>query len=151
MKIRKSGKQIDENVLKKFEIELEKSLPSEYREFLLEHNICSVRPNGFHIKHVSEISQEDEPDDMLGCFLGFDDSELKESTLSWALSVYKDRIPKDYIPINFDYGGNVICIGINGFDRGKIFFWDHEREGELDNMLCIADSFESFINSLSEL
>ena len=52
-------------------------------------------------------------------------------------------------------GGNQICIAVTGEDKGKLFFWDHENERDLDknpndfgNVYLIANSFEEFVESL---
>lgn len=52
-----------------------------------------------------------------------------------------------------DEGGNAICLWLTGQDRGRIYFWDLEREGEGPEAAItpIAPSFGAFCAGLFEL
>jgi hypothetical protein len=71
---------------------------------------------------------------------------------------HDDRVPKNLLPIASDWSGNLICLSINGDDFGKIYFWSHEEEGELEsgkspdyhNVYFVSNSFTEFINGLYE-
>jgi cell wall assembly regulator SMI1 len=51
------------------------------------------------------------------------------------------------LPIAADGAGNPICIGVADAIYGKIFIWWHEEENDLT---CLADDFDSFLNSLRD-
>ncbi|WP_236347706.1 SMI1/KNR4 family protein, partial [Paenibacillus plantiphilus] len=65
------------------------------------------------------------------------------------LDIFKGRIPKGFIPIGDDPGGNMICLGMDGKYRERIYFWDHEEECEdMSNMYFLADDIYEFLNRL---
>lgn len=88
-------------------------------------------------------------------FLGTDETE--SNNLIEYLKIYKHRIPHNFFPIASDPGDNLICISVDGSDRGKIYFWDYEQENEsadapdYSNVILISDDFAEFINHLHEI
>jgi hypothetical protein len=73
-------------------------------------------------------------------------------------------LPPALIPIGYNVFGDYICLCISGRQKGKIFFWDHERGPEPDlplgthgkinggylekhfrNVHLIAKSYDDFI------
>jgi hypothetical protein len=130
-------------------VEVEKvlnfSLPIQYRSFLLKQNGGHPQPNKFNIEGDPEnISRVD----------GFNyikNGDFLDLLNTW--EVYQGRIPKEFISIAFDPGGNQICIGVSNPYYGQIYFWDHEEEGDeettYDNLYLIAESFDKFMNNLS--
>jgi hypothetical protein len=54
--------------------------------------------------------------------------------------------------------GNAICLGVTGRWRGKVYFWDHDSEPDLDewdgsvdtaeNITLLAHSFTDFVARL---
>jgi hypothetical protein len=72
--------------------------------------------------------------------------------LDAAVAHYRGRIPAWLLPIAADEGGNAICVGLRGEGRGRIYFWDHEREGEGEDpemaVTAIAPSFSVFCDGL---
>ncbi len=73
------------------------------------------------------------------------------------IEIYRGRLPSRFIPIGADASGNALCISITGADRGKIYFWTHEKEADpdkgespdtVDNIMLVADSFDAFIAGL---
>jgi anti-sigma B factor antagonist len=79
-------------------------------------------------------------------------------SLSYRRRFMGDRIPKSLICIMNDPSGNLICLGVTGRDRGRVYFWDHEGEpdedswdGEVEsagNIKLIAGSFTEFLTGL---
>jgi hypothetical protein len=124
-------------------------LPAEYKQFLLKSNggmpthDCFVIP-GFH-GHGSSLNS----------FYGIHD-DAPHHQLDRALKTYQDRVPDDLIPIAYDAGGNVICIGWTGERLGKIYFWDHEDEIDEEgcfrqdyrNVFLVANSLQEFLDNL---
>ena len=79
-------------------------------------------------------------------------------SLAWAQNCYAGRIPDVLLWIMDDPFGNAICLGLRGPHRGRIYFWDHEREpdprcwnGQVEtagNLTLIANSFTEFVAGL---
>lgn len=141
------------------EQELGMSLPTDYRRFLLMFNGGQPEPSGFYFegKPAGYGSMFEGPrryDSECEHFFGFNDVTWK--SLRWNRAVLADRMPPELLPIGDAIGGNVICLGIAGPNRGKIFFWEHEEEvdeGEVagyQNVYDVAESFDAFLNSLQE-
>jgi hypothetical protein len=90
----------------------------------------------------------------------------EDSTVHWFLSLYdgeysnlerrirslNERIPPDTLPIANDSFGNAILLGLHGDRRGKVYFWDHEKEPDSQpdwsNVSLVADSFDAFMRGL---
>jgi hypothetical protein len=87
-------------------------------------------------------------------------------SLEKAIAAFYDRIPVALIPIGDD-SGNKICLGIQGDEYGKIFYWGYQteiddedyleehgtplpKELKYQNVYLIADSFEDFIRRLEK-
>jgi hypothetical protein len=74
-------------------------------------------------------------------------------------------MPHTIIPIASDGGGDQICLGVSGSERGQVYYWDHHNEwdeedyeedwGEpmppeekFSNLTLVAGSFEEFLSRL---
>lgn len=133
-----------------FEVRSRIALPKEYKEFLLHANGGAPVPDGFDVpgwRHVNSC---------VARFYGIHNGEY--SNLEKECEQFTDRLPPGIIPIADDQGGNLICLGIQGKRRGKIYFWDHEDEfddhgeGRQDygNVYLLADSLDEFLSKLYE-
>jgi hypothetical protein len=76
-------------------------------------------------------------------------------TLARVIENYKDRVPLDMLPIGSDPAGNLFLMGVStGECYGKIYFWDHEQEADLEpqpyfeNIHYVSPSFADFLASL---
>ena len=79
-------------------------------------------------------------------------------SLSYNRKFIGDRIPKSLIWIMEDPGGNLICLGGSGPDRGRVYYWDHECEPDRNewdgrvetagNIDLITGSFAEFLSGL---
>jgi len=147
-KITESSEKLNPSVIANLENELGISLPNQYRRFLLEHNGGRPSADCFDFKGGTTGSCVD-------WFLGIHNKP--HNNLLRYLETYKDRIPQNFFPIAHDPGGNLIAISVAGFDRGRVYFWDHEQEKEegetpdYSNVVPIADSFDEFIGKLYEM
>ena len=134
--------------LEAFEKLLGSSLPKDYRQFLIQHNGGKPTPSYFLIS-------DKKGNDAIDHFYGLHDGP-RYARLDNAFEVYKGRIPGCLLKIADDPLGNAICIGIKGKYRGKIYFWDHELEGNIWQQLLgrhitlVSDSFRNFLDSLFE-
>ena len=142
------GAKLEDETLKLLESFIGVGLPKKYRLFMSEYNGGCPEPSSFYFADGDEGSS-------INCFFGIN----RGNSNDWVrcFKVYLGRIPEDTLPIAADAFGNLICIGIKGKVREKIFFWDHELEksdGELpdySNMKLIANNFEVFLSGLYEL
>jgi SMI1-KNR4 cell-wall len=139
---------ISEKEILNTEEEIGKSLPDDYKAFLLESNGGQPELKKFPI-------QNNENDDagILSWFLGICPGDYHD--LLTNVNRFSDRIPENLIPIARDPGGNLILMSLDGKDKGNVYFWAHEEEcdeGETpnyDNLYPVADSFKRLIESLS--
>lgn len=121
-------------------------LPTDYFKFLLNHNGGSPEPCLF----------TKNPD--LGFIvINWLNGLLEgENGLVWNIEIYDSRIPKRFLAIGDDPGGNQICLDVSSNStNGAVYFWNHEEEYEFDNeteilnnMSFLANSFERLIKSL---
>ena len=123
-------------------------LPAAFREFLLQRNGGRPVRDIFAFNDGKRLAEGG-----VDAFLGvgsFDES------IERYLDEYRGRIPEDLFPIAHDAGDNLILIGAEGANAGKVFFWHHELEADegepptYDNAFLIADTFEAFLASLHE-
>lgn len=136
----------DEAHVRALEARLGRSLPADYREFLLLHNGGRPRERVFEF-----VLRNGKPSDSaVDCFLALHDGA--STNLERNLEILQGRIPPDVLPIADDPFGNVVLIGLDGSVRGRIYFWDHEEEPDSQpdwsNIDLVADSFDSFMSVL---
>jgi hypothetical protein len=141
-----ANEKLDESTVSKLEDSLQIKLPLSYRKFLLEFNGGRPSARRFMFKGKTRGSSVDR-------FLGVHNKE--HNNLLDYLETYKERIPRNLFPIAHDPGDNLICISVEGADKGSIYFWDHDWEGndgasDYSNVILIADSFDQFIEGLHE-
>ncbi len=147
-------------------------LPESYRTFLLKYGAsCFAGSSENHpfIKFRSlnplPLSVSKDNKCLFSAFYGADTDSSDPYGLGVRIRYYQGRIPDSMIPIG-DSWGSQICLGINGSDTGKVFYWDERDEPEdeqtyledfgvpmpLDvkrqNIHLIADSFDDFLNRL---
>jgi hypothetical protein len=152
----KPGTPLTEAELVAFEKEIGTSLPDDYRAFLQAVNGGWV--GGALL--ISGTTSDGDPIDSdlhhIGGLRAEPHMDLRNQR-----ATYQDwlaRIPRDLIWIMDDSTGNAICLGIAGDARGQVYFWDHEREPDLDetdgtlegmgNISLLAHSFASFFSGL---
>jgi hypothetical protein len=143
----KYGKLVVER-LEEFEAKIGSRLPEDYREFLINHNGGKPMPCDFV---VTEKEGSDSLHVIYGIHCGPSYANLEEVN-----ALYSGRIPRSLITFAEDPFGNAICIGINGDNSGKVFFWDHELESDdevepdYENITLLAESFSEFLSGLYE-
>jgi len=80
--------------------------------------------------------------------------------------LYAGRMPETLLPIGEDGGGGLICLGVSGAERGKVYYWDHLDEPgtqeeyledfgkpmppeiRFQNVHLVAESFADFLHRL---
>ena len=133
------------NHLDRLEDSLGETLPTEYRAFLIENNGACLTPDEiiFPGKH--------EPYTLLDCMLGLHDAP---ESIDIVRKNVEFLIPEDALPIAEDHGGDLICIGLRGVHRGRIFYWQHDYsrpgvvDGDWHGMILLAESFNEFVASM---
>jgi hypothetical protein len=145
-----SNPPILESTLTKFENEIGVSLPSDYKEFLLQHNGGCPHPDYFPMQGPTpELSFGE-----LQFLFSFSPGDSLD--LRWNLKTYRQRVPSDLLPIGCDPGGNLLCIAISGEQRGAMYFWDHgfetavegKKPPDYSNVYFVAPSFTHLLESL---
>ena len=141
----------DEAHVTRLEVRLGCPLPEDYREFLLLYNGGRPEPGCF------QFAQRTGPytDSVIDWFLTLHENPYTYTNLERKLDVFADRIPPGTLPIANDPGGNCVLLGLNADIRGKVYFWDHDREParqpDWSNIDLIAEDFDTFMRKLIPL
>src|SRR5262249_51415156 len=143
-----------EEQIRAFEDEIGHTLPEDYRAFL---------------SRCSGGSGDGDFEDATGGTPGGGEDAIPLRTihggrgggadsLSYNREFIGDRIPRSLIWIMDDPGGNLICLGVSGPDRGRVYYWDHECEPGPDgwdgrvetaeNIHLITGSFAQFLGGI---
>ncbi|WP_289055996.1 SMI1/KNR4 family protein [Carboxylicivirga marina] len=135
---------LSKNDLTDFEAKLSISLPSDYRDFLIENNGGCPKPS------TNKIPETD-----VQCIYGIHEGDYWANLIEH-IDMFKERIPSNTIPIANDSGGNLFLLSLRQDSKGEVWFWDHEEEAEesgheyFENITKAADSFNNFIDNLYE-
>jgi hypothetical protein len=124
-----------------------RNLPNDYLEFVLKYGGFS----GGSYTYFPIEPYEGIEEGILDVFLG-----IKHPASSNLLGTYKDykgRVPSHLLPIADDPGCNLVCLSLDGPDKGHVYFWDMSQDSGEDppdtsNLHLIAKSFDEFIESL---
>ena len=158
----KKGNKLKEVDLKKFEEEIATTLPDEYRKFLLKNNGGYPSPGYTDIPKNEALGYPDDMRTNVEFLCGiFKDPSLAGITLAYFNDKYKiteQQMPDELLPIGGDIMVNLICIGLQGQYRNKVYYWDHdwaadpekEKQPFWKNVTEISESFNKFLESLRE-
>ena len=113
-----------------FEMGIAARLPDDYRDFLLVHNGGYPRQNGFA-----------DGKEVLSFFFGL---WQKHADLNYELLAHRDFIPPGTIPIAADPFGNLVLLEVTKPNRGRVWFWNHERSGTPKEAVSLLASSFSF-------
>jgi SMI1-KNR4 cell-wall len=144
-----SYKSITNNDILNAESQMGKSFPEQYKNFLLRNN--GGRPE---FQKFSGLGEDDGFFGILSWFFGLHPDDPNDLIAN--IERFSDRIPNNMIPIASDPGGNLVVLSVEGKDKGKVYFWDHEEEadeGEIptyDNLYLVANDFDDFLADLRE-
>lgn len=136
---------IDRARLEAFEARLGAVLPADYRQFLVTHNGGEFLPEEIVLPGQAEPFASTNP------MFGLHDGPL---SLEEIYENVESEIPGDVLAFGEDAGGNLLCIGIRGNHRGKVYFWDQnesspgEDEPGWSGMTLLAESFDEFVAAL---
>jgi hypothetical protein len=145
---------VTDNDVKKIEELIGHPLPLDYAQFLRE------QAGGFVSKSNAFLPLNDEPvREVFGEGFILDklnptrEPGFPHGELSNQIRTYSGRIPDETIPVASNAFGDNLLLGVGAANTGKVYLWDHEREGIVikspaDNTYLIADSFSEFLNAL---
>ena len=149
--LRSAREPASEDAVREAERQLEVSLPSEYRTFLM------MVPMGRKPEdNIFRTTAEDDPGVGVRSFfgVGLPEDPGQDIDLVRRYDFYRDRIPSWTVPIGEDDTGNLILISVRQDDEGSVWFWDHELEAEEGesaseaNLTFLADRFDEFLSRL---
>jgi hypothetical protein len=132
--------------IKDFETRNGLQLPQEVVEFLLAHNGGSF---GWDYPAYAIHGHPREEECLLQCFFCLSPGERTD--LERVYQVHKGRIPDELLAIASDPGNNLICVGLTGERKGKIYWWERTKERDrptYDNVFHLADSLKEFLDGL---
>lgn len=135
----------DENAVTALEARLGNRLPESYRAFLLQYNGGRPEPNLFKITEQRHGGVHT----FFGLLTRANDTDIDALRLQM-----KHRVPARCLPIALAEGGNLVLLSLRDFDRGAVYFWDHELEADEgeppteNNLFRVAGSFEQFWQEL---
>lgn len=123
------------------EQELEASLPSDYRSFLLEANGGIPFPESFAIPELGEEMT-------IETFFGLHNGPVHVN-LRHHISEWQALLP-ECLPIGYEQGGSPICLKIRGDSTGEVRLWDLQADKLLGKarpttFYRLASSFREFL------
>ncbi|MER3118196.1 SMI1/KNR4 family protein [Bacillus subtilis] len=132
------------NQIEYVEEKLKIKFPTDYREFIKDHNGCSpidkkvvlFQNSRETINNLLSIGDPTRPIDLLS-----------------TIDNVKDRLVDKIIPFATDAGGNLFCFDYRmSAQEPVIVFWDHEiaYEDKESSISYVCDSFTELINKLYE-
>lgn len=131
--------------IKKIEEKYKIQLPQDYVDFILTYQDKDLKYEYLYVPlECSPMTPEDGHQMVEYFFKG----ELKEE-IKDMYEIFRDNV----IPIAKAPFGNLICIGVKGEYKEKIYYWWHENEIDDDpdniraTLFLIANSFRDFILS----
>ncbi len=150
------------------------SLPEEYKDFAVEIGGCRlidaqdchgaafpwIDSVPHHISGGMHLSP-------LEILFGSEIACHEPDRLNWNIRTFLGCMPRSIVPIGSCGGNNLLCIGVNGISRGKVYYWDAEMEPlsesdyiadygtkppsnyEWSNVHLVAHSFRQFVSSIT--
>ncbi len=143
MKITDSYENISIVQIDLFEETYQVRIPQVYKDFLLRQNGGESKPDMFNywVEYIGKSGNG------IRRFLGIHESEFY--SLNYWFRTEKVWMIRDYFPIAHCGNGDDLVICVKGKNENKIFIWRHEFHAK-DNPVFVAESLESFLNSLHE-
>src|SRR5688572_8145958 len=118
--IKGSAIPVTAEVIQQIERKLGYDLPADYAEFLSTYGCHG--PDGYALFQYVDIYPKGSQG-ILNVFFGVDPGSADD--LLQNHEQYQGRIPSNLLPIADDPGGNIICICVQGENKGAVYFWDH--------------------------
>jgi SMI1-KNR4 cell-wall len=149
--------------LRQIEESIGGDLPSSLQLILLDYGAFRFQ------NEVMFVALESDPSITTSCLGVFFGAEVEgRRGLSYYIRMFKNRMPHTIIPIGNNLFGDKFCLGIQGNEQGKLYYWYHENEPDrqeywarhgqgvplsraflFQNVFLIANTFDEFICSLA--
>src|SRR3954466_11826651 len=121
--------------------ELEKiegiTLPADFRTFLQTYNGGRPTPDSFPFPPGTEGGGS-----LLNTFFHLGEGEGETNDLQTMCDRYRKRLPPTMMPIGRDAGNNIICLGVHGEPKGRVYFLDQMNPRPIFEL---APSFSAFL------
>ena len=148
------------------------AIPTAYGSLLRQYGAFTFKARSENDPYVYFISKTQLPTHISADGLALFDffygqtQQTGPSGLQQQINFFRGRIPETMIPIAGDGGAGQICLGIEGDDLGKVFYWDMANEpldeetyledygepmpadAKRQNVHLVADSFDKFLEQL---
>jgi hypothetical protein len=134
-----SGPKLSETELSEYALENDLELPEPLRQQLLEQN-GGVPTRPCLVRLVAGGREED-----VFSFLGIGMAD-PSAELAWMARTLAGRVPQGMIPFVIDSLGNAYLL--EQVPPHRVWFWDHEREGEPSASTLAAMSLDDFMARL---
>ncbi|NRA62979.1 MAG: SMI1/KNR4 family protein [Pseudobacteriovorax sp.] len=148
MKIHKPGEKIENAELDDLEKKYDFNLPNDYREFMITYNGGRLKPQEF----IATYKDGSERPSIVDSFLKvIPKGPCRIESTIINLQILEKRISRDLIPVAETPFGDLICLGVKGKAKEKVYFWNLEENDEnstIEDLGLIANSFQEFIDSL---
>ncbi|WP_457649305.1 SMI1/KNR4 family protein [Profundibacter sp.] len=135
--------------IRDLEEKIPSKLPKEYVSFLVKRGV-GILDGSYDIQGTDlEIHN----------FLTFPENQRDTLSLDFYIGAFSNRVPSDCIPIAYDSGGNVFCIGLKGENRGAVYYCDREfeydeedetEETRAQKFTKVSNSFSDFLSRLEK-
>lgn len=139
-------RKITKNEIENFEKKFNIVLPKEFSGFLLSNNGGKAINRRFQTKDLKITSS---------IMLFFPLSDEIDENLENNFIKYNEKkiVPANFLPIGLDPANSLICLSIDGEQKGKVYFCDmdyYEEDNELKKEFIkpISDSFKEFMANL---
>lgn len=150
-----SGDILTGDMIAQFENDLNLSLPSDYKSFMLKVN-GGTPEDDWMFSFVDVANGELNNSDLRELFVFYNEVNDNYDDI---IRIYKSMVSEKlishlYFPIGDDSGGNPICINLSDDEYGAVFYCDHELEDAETGFLLsskIANSFADFLELLCPL
>jgi len=137
------GSQLAPDEIEDFEAAIGTRLPEDYRKFLTLTNGGGPAEGRAWVKLKRGWIGSNWI--CIDFFYGLSRPDVRAYELARIWSIFKARLPTDFLPIATDSYGNQILIGLRRPKEGSVYFWNHEREV---SPVLIASSFREFYAKL---
>lgn len=142
----KNSAQASLSDIAEFERRVDLQLPEDYRRFLAANNGGKCCSGGLFREAATGESIS-----RVNILLGLRDEP--NYSLEEALSIMKERMPPDLLPICYDSGGNYLLLDCSDEHRGTVYFLglesaDLEDSPGLESLTVVARSFSELLSQL---
>jgi cell wall assembly regulator SMI1 len=137
------GSQLAHDEIEDFEASIGTRLPEDYRKFLAFTNGGAPAEGQSWMKLKRGWVGSNWI--CIDFFYGLSRPDVRAYELPHIWSVFKVRLPTDFLPIATDSYGNQLLIDLRRTKKGSVYFWNHEREVA---PVFVSPSFSAFYAQL---